>query len=91
MELFDVGVVAERVRPPARDVVHTVSFYIFEKLPAAICGAGEFGFFFRFALGHGCFVLGDLYVRNGTEVWFPMQNHGLVGVNRTLDIKVIVG
>ena len=57
VELFDVGVVAEGIGPPAGYIIHAVSIHVFEELPTAICGAGELGFFFRFALSYVCFVL----------------------------------
>lgn len=51
VELFDVGVVAEAVGPPAGDEVHAIAFHLLQQLPAAIGCAGEFGGFVGFVFG----------------------------------------
>ena len=71
MELLDVVVVAEAVGPPARYEVETASRHGFEKIVAAVSGAGEFGIFFGSGarLG-GCVFGGRRYLGNCAEVGF---------------------
>ena len=91
MELLDGGIVAKGVRPPAGYIKHAIAFHVFEELPAAICGAGEFGLFFGFALCNRCFVLfGDFNVGDGAKVWSSLEDHGLVRIDRALITEALV-
>lgn len=41
MELFDLLLVAERVRPPARHIVHAFPFHLAQKFQAAVRRPGQ--------------------------------------------------
>lgn len=76
MELLDIGVVAEAVRPPAGDEVHAVPFHLFQELPAAIGCAGDFSGFFGLVLGFdGVILRGNGYCGDLAEVWSALQYH----------------
>ena len=79
MKLFHRGVVAEAVRPPAGDEVHTASLHAFEEFPAAVGGSGELG-------GLDSWV--DSGVRgvcwagnggNGAEIGAVVEGHAVIG------------
>lgn len=79
VELFDVGVVAEAVGPPARDEVHAVAFHFFQQLPAAISCASELGGFLGLVLSFdGIVVGGGGDGGDGAKIGAAIQLHGLV-------------
>jgi len=79
VELRDVAVVAERVRPPARDEEHAVALHVLEQLPPALCRARQLLLLFRprrrfrRLVRHGYVDGGD-----GAQVAFAVEEHGLV-------------
>ncbi len=79
MELFDVGVVAEAVRPPTRDEVHAVALHFLQQLPAAIGCASELGRFLGLVFGFGGVIVGcDGDGGDGAEIRTAIQLHGLI-------------
>lgn len=64
VELFDVGVVAETVGPPAGNEVHAITLHFIQELPSAVGGAGELGRFFSFVFG-----LRGLILRGYRDGW----------------------
>ena len=57
MELFDVGVVAEAVGPPAGDEVHAMTLHILQQFPAAVGCASNLGGFFSFVFSSSSLIL----------------------------------
>ena len=79
VELFNVGVIAEAVGPPARNKVHAVALHLFQQLPAAIGCASELSGFFRLVFGFdGVIFRCDRDGRDGTEIGAAVQLHGFV-------------
>ena len=91
VELFDLGVVAEGVGPPAGDEVEAVALHVFEEFPTAVGGAGKFLFVVvGFGGGFGGFVLGArLCAGDGAEVAFVVEDHRLVGIGGVGGVGVL--